>query len=550
MPRASERGIAHLLILIILALGLAGGLYLVSNPQIFQPKASAPLPLGPEVSFALRADKNEYSINSSAIVTLYVRSDHDLANLFNAKINFNKDLLEVTEITPTGTFIGTANIIENTYDNNAGTISIVGTIPNPGGKTTTGESAATIGNIYFKIKSQPGTASITFDNSSQIISNSDNLNIIAQLHNGDHELNITINPAASSSPVSGENRVFVTSASYTGNLGGVSGADQKCQDSANSASLGGTWKAWVSNVSARFIHSNKRYKLLNGTTIANNWADLTDNDLISGISVNESGNTVGQVKVWTANSNAQDPGSFCNEANAEGQDWKNASASLTGHVGEAARSNFMWASIGGTQSIENCSNSYRLYCFEQTENTSAGSDTCTVDITVNSDTSVNADLLGSSSDSSLQLSLWAGDRLLQQGPIINSGSLGIHFNPQQYGTTLQCRVATDTVGGSYTDGFNQRGTIVYSRDYTFNLPSESPSPSPSPVASSAPGAVSGDGNNDGVVNLIDLSILLSNYNKTSGFPPGIDLNTDGIINLFDRGQMINILIQNGALKGN
>jgi hypothetical protein len=41
-------------------------------------------------------------------------------------------------------------------------------------------------------------------------------------------------------------RVFVTSTVYTGNLGGSAGADDKCQERADAAGLGGTFKAWLS----------------------------------------------------------------------------------------------------------------------------------------------------------------------------------------------------------------------------------------------------------------------------------------------------------------
>jgi len=43
----------------------------------------------------------------------------------------------------------------------------------------------------------------------------------------------------------GIKRVFITSTSYNGNLGGASGADSKCQTAANNGNLGGTWKAFV-----------------------------------------------------------------------------------------------------------------------------------------------------------------------------------------------------------------------------------------------------------------------------------------------------------------
>jgi len=42
-------------------------------------------------------------------------------------------------------------------------------------------------------------------------------------------------------------RVFVTSSSWNGNLGGLSGAGAKCQQAADAAGLGGTWVAWLSD---------------------------------------------------------------------------------------------------------------------------------------------------------------------------------------------------------------------------------------------------------------------------------------------------------------
>ena len=41
--------------------------------------------------------------------------------------------------------------------------------------------------------------------------------------------------------------VFVTSQTFTGNLGGIAGADQKCQDLADAAGLPGIYKAWLAD---------------------------------------------------------------------------------------------------------------------------------------------------------------------------------------------------------------------------------------------------------------------------------------------------------------
>ena len=77
-------------------------------------------------------------------------------------------------------------------------------------------------------------------------------------HNGD-----TLTP----SPTPAPKRVFVTSTTYKGNLGGLAGADAKCQTRANAASLGGTWKAWLSDsttsAASRLTQSVSGYILLN-----------------------------------------------------------------------------------------------------------------------------------------------------------------------------------------------------------------------------------------------------------------------------------------------
>jgi hypothetical protein len=86
-------------------------------------------------------------------------------------------------------------------------------------------------------------------------------------------------------------RVFITSLQWTANLGGAAGADAKCQAAANGASLGGTWMAWLSTSTstpdARFTHSTVPYKLLDGTLIANDWADLTSGALENPINRDE-----------------------------------------------------------------------------------------------------------------------------------------------------------------------------------------------------------------------------------------------------------------------
>jgi len=73
-------------------------------------------------------------------------------------------------------------------------------------------------------------------------------------------------------------RVFVSSAVYTGNLGGLAGADSKCQALADAAMLGGSYKAWMSDEAIpardRLTHSADSYVLPSGQEIAANWSAL------------------------------------------------------------------------------------------------------------------------------------------------------------------------------------------------------------------------------------------------------------------------------------
>jgi hypothetical protein len=74
--------------------------------------------------------------------------------------------------------------------------------------------------------------------------------------------------------------IFLTSQKFDGNLGGLEGADQKCQDSAATAELAGTYKAWLSDLTIaakdRLQHSTVSYVRTDGVVVAVNWIDLAD----------------------------------------------------------------------------------------------------------------------------------------------------------------------------------------------------------------------------------------------------------------------------------
>ncbi len=159
-------------------------------------------------------------------------------------------------------------------------------------------------------------------------------------------------------------RVFLTSQIFDGNLGGVMGADAKCQAAANTAGLGGIWKVWISDnlgnmPSSRFHHSTDTYRLLNGNIVANNWIDLTDGSLDNSINLDEFGNIFSSTgQVWTG---TKIDGSYVVDKNC--LNWESNSASQLGEVGYFNYMDNKWTYWG----LKGCSPSSggRLYCFEQ-----------------------------------------------------------------------------------------------------------------------------------------------------------------------------------------
>jgi Protein of unknown function (DUF1554) len=100
-------------------------------------------------------------------------------------------------------------------------------------------------------------------------------------------------------------RVFVTSTTYTGNLGGLAGADAKCQERATAAGLSGTFKAWLSaagtgnSAAERLTPATVPYVRVDGAQVAANFTDLVDGLLAAPISLDEFGAPFVLNTVWT-----------------------------------------------------------------------------------------------------------------------------------------------------------------------------------------------------------------------------------------------------------
>ena len=164
-------------------------------------------------------------------------------------------------------------------------------------------------------------------------------------------------------------RVFVSSVEYVGNLGGVTGADQKCQSLAQGAGLPGTWLAWVSadtdatSPSMRFTKSTFGYILVDGTYVANNWGDLTDGSLAHAIDRQENGQTPGNENdVWSNTTPAGTSKGNMNHCSA----WTSGSSQQKGFLGLWPATNGGWSEQpNGPNNPSACDNDQRILCFQQ-----------------------------------------------------------------------------------------------------------------------------------------------------------------------------------------
>lgn len=168
-------------------------------------------------------------------------------------------------------------------------------------------------------------------------------------------------------------RIFVTGTVFNGDLGGLAGADQKCQDIANIAALGGTWKAWLGDsttrVEDRLIHFSGQYvQTGDGAIVAEGWDDLFSGNFLSPVIYDERGNNMGSVRVWTGNSEFS-----CNN-------WNSQLYRDRGQIGISDSVNSYWKSI----SADACTMARHLYCVEESSDGGTVDDTIYLAFRVNS----------------------------------------------------------------------------------------------------------------------------------------------------------------------
>lgn len=167
----------------------------------------------------------------------------------------------------------------------------------------------------------------------------------------------------------GAKLVFVTRTTYSGDLGGLTGADGLCAAAASAASLGGTWRAWLSTTVGTPVNAFDRIQgdgpwYLVGTDTAGrrikaftNKASLRAAPLVpidrTELGVQLSGGRF----VWTGTEptgNASSQGSYDNSC----ANWTDARFGNQGDVGDLYA---QWTNQRGMT----CDSTASLYCFQQ-----------------------------------------------------------------------------------------------------------------------------------------------------------------------------------------
>ena len=191
-------------------------------------------------------------------------------------------------------------------------------------------------------------------------------------------------PSPPCPPQPTEKKIFVTSETYTGNLGGLAGADNHCQALATAAKIKGTYKAWLSaypayehSASVRLQHSKVQYvdTCSPSHVIADDWTSLTSGVLKYPITCDEAHHPIPRDEptgfVWTASDTAgQGPDIFFQ---ADGKyacgDWTLEDNNHQATFGIIGQADYLWTGAvvqSNTLYTEySCGDPLHLYCVEQ-----------------------------------------------------------------------------------------------------------------------------------------------------------------------------------------
>jgi hypothetical protein len=159
-------------------------------------------------------------------------------------------------------------------------------------------------------------------------------------------------------------RAFVTVTAYSASLGGLGGADAKCQTEADAHALGGRWKAWLADANGapagRFTHGQAAYQRLDGKPIAQNWNKLTMGTLLNPLNIMSNKATATNTLCW---SNVTAAGTRSTEGDCTS--WGATTNTLSGGRGQNNLTDSSWTDSGSQNCDPTVIAALPLYCFEQ-----------------------------------------------------------------------------------------------------------------------------------------------------------------------------------------
>lgn len=164
--------------------------------------------------------------------------------------------------------------------------------------------------------------------------------------------------------------IFVSNEDWDGNLGGVSGANQKCQQAANAANLPGIFRAWIATMEGNEEKSPAQdwtelhdfignFIRKDGKVVAEGWDGLVSGSLAVPIIYGEDGVDHGIEKVWTNVKPTGELADIDNES-ASCSAWS-MSTSRSGNVGYPGVSTALWTN---TVTPSACNVENHLYCVQ------------------------------------------------------------------------------------------------------------------------------------------------------------------------------------------
>ncbi len=163
-------------------------------------------------------------------------------------------------------------------------------------------------------------------------------------------------------------RIFVTNGTFDGTFNsnpGLAGADSVCQAAADAQTLGGTWKALLSDsttdaVSRINLPANE-VQLIDGTVIAKGWNDLKDGMIANRVQVDETGSNIGAVSVTTGSNSDFTKATAISDELCDDWTTNSPAGSKSRVVGNSNSVAEPWLN----NATAACNLSLRLYCMEQ-----------------------------------------------------------------------------------------------------------------------------------------------------------------------------------------